>query len=159
LTGDFDDDGRADIVSINAAGGHRLYRNSSAANLAFVLHTEQFSTAGAVAAAAGDLNGDGRIDVAVARADAVAVVLNEGHGGRGRGDEPAPAVSLVGEPAVTVTVGEGYGDAGAAASDDVDGDLADRIVVETPGDAAVIGTDTVSYHVTDLSGNAAPTLT
>src|SRR5690606_22160802 len=44
LTGDFDVDGSTDIVAINSAGGHRLYKNSSAANLAFVLHPEQFST-------------------------------------------------------------------------------------------------------------------
>src|SRR5690606_14916372 len=35
LAGDFDGDGLMDVVAINAAGGHRLYTNSSAANVAF----------------------------------------------------------------------------------------------------------------------------
>ena len=159
LADDFDMDGRTDIVAISADGGHRLYTNSSAANLEFVLAAEQFATTDAKAAAAGDLNGDGRPDVAVASSDGIAVFLNDGRGNLGRGDETAPTLSLVGDPRITIVVGESYTDPGATASDDVDGDLTDRIVVDNPVDVDVIGAYTVTYNVTDSSGNSATTLT
>src|SRR5690606_1979963 len=90
---------------------------------------------------------------------AVHVFLNDGRGNLGRGDETAPALELVGEPVVTIAVGDEYVDAGAIATDDVDGDLTDRIVVENDVDVDVIGAYTVTYDVADLSGNPAPTLT
>src|SRR5690606_11196414 len=58
-----------------------------------------------------------------------------------------------------IVVGESYTDPGATASDDVDGDLTDRIVVDNPVDVDVIGAYTVTYNVTDSSGNSATTLT
>jgi hypothetical protein len=158
LTGDFDLDGSSDILTIDSAGGHALYTNAGGASTQFLLHPQQFSTAGALGAVAGKFNGDDRADVAVAGGDAVAVFLNDGHGNLGLGDTDAPVLTLNGEPTITLTVGDPYVDAGASASDAVDGDLTSKITVANPVDTNVIGTYTVSYDVVDSAGNAAPTL-
>jgi hypothetical protein len=64
-------------------------------------------------------------------------------------------VQLLGDATVSVVVGGTYADAGAQASDPQDGDVTARIDVANPVDVAVIGTYTVRYEVTDLSGNSA----
>jgi PKD repeat protein len=57
---------------------------------------------------------------------------------------------------VTVEGGASYTDAGASATDIVDGDLTASIVVGgLPINTSVLGTHTVTYNVTDSSGNAA----
>lgn len=159
LAADFDIDGLADIVTIGAAGSHQFYRNAGAANTAFLLHPEQFATGAAFGAVHAKLNPDERDDIAVAAGDAVAIFLNDGSGNFGAGDTGAPTITLNGPPSVTLTVGDPYEDAGATAQDALDGDLSGQIVVSNPVDTQVIGTYTVTYDVTDSSGNAAPTVT
>ena len=66
-----------------------------------------------------------------------------------------PEITLVGAATVTVQLGAVYTDAGATATDNVDGDITDRIVVTNPVDTATAGTYTVSYRVEDSAGNAA----
>ena len=56
-------------------------------------------------------------------------------------------------------VEETYTDAGATAMDVADGDISSRIVVTNPVDTTVIGNYTVTYDVTDLSGNRAAPIT
>jgi hypothetical protein len=56
-------------------------------------------------------------------------------------------------------VGDAYVDAGATATDAADGDVTSRITTKNPVDTAVIGTYTVTYDATDLSGNSAPPAT
>ena len=56
---------------------------------------------------------------------------------------------------MTVQLGASYTDAGATATDNVDGDITDRIVVDNPVDTGTAGTYTVSYSVQDSAGNRA----
>jgi hypothetical protein len=74
-----------------------------------------------------------------------------------------PVITLIGSTTVNLTNGAGYTDAGATASDNIDGDLSDDIVVTisnnvnagTTLDTAVAGTYTYHYNVSDIAGNAA----
>jgi hypothetical protein len=70
-------------------------------------------------------------------------------------DTVPPEITLIGSANVTVPLGDTYTDAGAMASDNVDGDITDRITVDNPVDTSVAGTYTVTYSVEDLAGNAA----
>jgi hypothetical protein len=70
-------------------------------------------------------------------------------------DTTAPVITLVGDNPAEVIEGSTYTDAGATASDDVDGDLTDSIVVVNNVDTSAIGSYTVTYNVSDAAGNAA----
>ena len=50
-------------------------------------------------------------------------------------------------------------DAGATATDSIDGDVTSRIVVVNPVNTALLGTFTITYSVTDRSGNSATPVT
>lgn len=80
-------------------------------------------------------------------------------GGGAIRDATPPTLTLRGDRSVTLTVGSPYTDAGATAMDSTDGDLTSRIVVANPVNTALIGTFTVTYSVSDQSGNAATPLT
>jgi len=54
-----------------------------------------------------------------------------------------------------VNVGDSYSDAGATATDNIDGNITSSIVTVNPVNTAVVGTYTVTYNVSDASGNAA----
>ena len=56
---------------------------------------------------------------------------------------------------VNLAVGSSYSDAGATAYDTVDGTITSSIVTVNPVNTAVVGTYTVTYNVSDASGNAA----
>lgn len=70
-------------------------------------------------------------------------------------DDRKPNLTLLGEPTVEVTVGAPYFDAGAAASDQEDGDLTDKIIVTnlSEADLQTPGTYTVRFELTDSGGN------
>jgi hypothetical protein len=70
-------------------------------------------------------------------------------------DTTAPVITLLGDPVVTVDVFVSYSDAGATAWDEVDGDLTASILTVNPVDTDVVGAYTVTYDVSDASGNAA----
>jgi hypothetical protein len=70
-------------------------------------------------------------------------------------DTVPPEITLVGAATVTVQLGAIYTDAGATATDNVDGDITARIVVDNPVDTGIAGTYTVSYSVEDSAGNHA----
>jgi subtilisin-like proprotein convertase family protein len=82
-----------------------------------------------------------------------------GGGSSGGGSEALdsikPFITLLGSAFVTVEKGTTYSDAGATASDNLEGDITDRIVVLNPVDTSRVGTYTVTYNVSDLAGNAA----
>ncbi|HVY67959.1 MAG TPA: LamG-like jellyroll fold domain-containing protein [Patescibacteria group bacterium] len=80
-------------------------------------------------------------------------------GGYNSIDQTPPVITLLGGSAVSVQTGSGYIDAGATASDDVDGNLTSSIVVSNPVNTSIAGTYTISYNVSDSSGNAAATVT
>ena len=119
----------------------------------------QIGNAGSRAAAATKLGVDDRIDIALVGAGGVAVFYNDGSGNFGLGDTAAPTIALRGQPSITLVVGTAYSDAGATATDVLDGDVSSRIVVTNPVDTAVVGTYTVTYNATDLSGNTAAPVT
>ena len=77
----------------------------------------------------------------------------------GSRDTTRPTLTLRGAPSVNLAINSPYEDAGATATDSTDGDLTSRIVVVNPVNTAVIGTYTITYSVSDLSGNAASPLT
>ena len=74
-------------------------------------------------------------------------------------DTTAPVITRLGSSPVTIQVGSTYTDAGATALDNYDGNLTSSIVVTGSVNTAVVGTYTLSYNVSDSSGNAAVTIT
>ena len=77
----------------------------------------------------------------------------------GSRDTTPPTLTLRGAPSVSLTINSPYADPGATATDSTDGDLTSRIVVVNPVNTALLGTFTVTYSVSDLSGNAATPVT
>lgn len=150
---DFNLDSRADVLALNGYGV-RLFMDAGAANGTFALHPLALATPGARAAAVGEFNNDNRIDLAVV-GDGVAVFFNDGAGNFGQPDSNPPVIQLRGGATVEVTIDSPYVDAGATTTDPEDGDLTSRIVVVSTVDTSVLGTYTVTYTVTDLSGNPA----
>ena len=159
LVGDVSEDGRLDIVFVNASGLHQTWTGSGGD---FTLHAEQIIDIGAVAGVLANLgfadSGDpGGPDLALGGApDAGAsVYLNDSAGNLGFGDAVPPEITLSGEATVNVPAGEGYNDAGATAVDNIDGDISASIVVNNPVNTAVTGSYTVTYNVSDSAGNDA----
>jgi hypothetical protein len=70
-------------------------------------------------------------------------------------DTVPPVIVLSGSATVTVSLGDAYNDAGASATDNVDGDISDQVVVDNPVDTSQEGTYTVTYSVEDMAGNTA----
>lgn len=70
-------------------------------------------------------------------------------------DTTKPVIALNGTETVAVSVGAIYTDAGATATDDVDGNLTDKIVVHNLVDTSNAGIYTVTYDVNDTAGNTA----
>lgn len=69
-------------------------------------------------------------------------------------DNASPILTLNGSTPVTITEGDTYVDAGATATDG-GGDISDAIVTTGSVDANTPGTYTITYNVSDPSGNAA----
>ncbi|MGQ0620370.1 MAG: beta strand repeat-containing protein [Panacagrimonas sp.] len=72
--GDFNGDGKADLVAANTSSLMVLYQDSGG------FHSPVVSIASPVSVAAADFNGDGKPDVATAGANGATVVLNDGSG-------------------------------------------------------------------------------
>jgi uncharacterized protein YjbI with pentapeptide repeats len=77
------------------------------------------------------------------------------HGGPLTIDTHAPVITLVGNPIVTLLVGTPYIDQGATALDTIEGNLTSSLVTINTVDTNATGTYTVTYDVTDASGNVA----
>ena len=88
-----------------------------------------------------------------ANASILELYANNGIGRLGPGDTNAPELRLIGAAVITVPAGTNYDDEGAIASDDVDGDLSDRIVTSGVVNTAVVGTYTITYSVSDRAAN------
>ena len=67
----------------------------------------------------------------------------------------APVITLLGDAEVSLELGSTYTDAGAAAADNIDGDITSSIVMVNPVDVNSVGTYTVTYNVSDAADNAA----
>jgi VCBS repeat-containing protein len=153
LVGDYDLDARQDVLALNTAG-IRLFMNAGAANGTFVLHPQQLATPNARGVAAGRFSNDDRIDLAVG-GDGITVFINDGKGNFGSGDSTPPTLTLRGEPTMDIIIDAPFTDPGATAVDAVDGDLSARVVAAGAVNNTLLGTYTITYTVTDLSGNAA----
>ncbi|HEO70550.1 MAG TPA: DUF5011 domain-containing protein, partial [Candidatus Hydrogenedentes bacterium] len=74
-------------------------------------------------------------------------------------DSTAPVITLVGSGEILVECGAGYEDEGATATDDCEGDLTWAIEVDDRVEVCIPGEYTVTYNVSDSSGNAADPVT
>ena len=74
-------------------------------------------------------------------------------------DTTLPVITLLGDNPVTIEVGSTYTDAGANATDTYDGDITSSIVTVSTVNTAIEGVYTVTYNVSDASGNAAVEVT
>jgi len=70
-------------------------------------------------------------------------------------DTTSPVISLIGAPTLTIEAGTTYVDQGATASDNYDGEITENIVTVNTVDSNVLGTYTITYNVSDASGNPA----
>ncbi|KZY62174.1 hypothetical protein A3750_09720, partial [Oleiphilus sp. HI0079] len=69
-------------------------------------------------------------------------------------DNTAPVITRTGSATVTVERGNSYTDAGATATDNIDGDLTGSVVTTGSVNTLVAGNYTITYNVSDTSGNA-----
>tara|TARA_B100000989_G_scaffold210422_1_gene159620 strand:- start:340 stop:1308 length:969 start_codon:yes stop_codon:yes gene_type:complete len=74
-------------------------------------------------------------------------------------DTTSPVITLVGSTPLNVDSGSDYNDAGATASDSFEGNLTTSIVTVNPVNTSLAGSYTITYNVTDSSGNAAAEVT
>jgi hypothetical protein len=81
------------------------------------------------------------------------------NGGGGSIDGAPPVITLLGANLINLYVGNTYIDAGATASDNADGNITTNIVVVNPVNTAIAGTYTVTYNISDATGNVATEVT
>ena len=75
-------------------------------------------------------------------------------------DTTIPVITLVGANPQTIEVGSPYVESGATALDNYDGDITGSITIDTSAvNTAAVGSYTVTYDVSDSSGNAAVEVT
>lgn len=74
-------------------------------------------------------------------------------------DTTAPVITILGFNPSSVPQGLVYSDAGAAATDNVDGDITAHITATNSVNTSTLGNYTVTYDVSDAVGNAATTQT
>ncbi len=74
-------------------------------------------------------------------------------------DQTAPVITLLGSDPMSVEGGATFSDPGASASDSFEGDLSAGIVISGSVDSAVLGSYTLTYNVSDSTGNAATAVT
>ena len=153
LAGDINDDGWNDIATINQAGVHQVYLGSSTGDLN--LAPEQLVSSGMKRGVLVDFNGDQSLDLVLAGpdADALEIHANNGIGNLGLGDRTAPELRLLGDATVALAAGEAYIEAGASAIDDIDGDITDQIEILGTINTTSVGTQTLTYRVSDRAGN------
>ena len=70
-------------------------------------------------------------------------------------DDIPPVITLKGQQTMSVEGRTAYVEPGYAATDNIDGDITDMVVVAGTVNTAILGTYTLSYDVSDSSGNAA----
>ncbi len=68
-------------------------------------------------------------------------------------DATPPELTLLGANPMELTVGDTYVEPGYIATDNVDGDISNSVVVTGSVDTSVVGANTLTYSVTDSSSN------
>lgn len=71
------------------------------------------------------------------------------------GDVTAPVLTLKGEATITIKAGSKFTDPGFTATDNVDGDISDKVTVSKDHNTNKAGTYTITYTATDSYGNTA----
>ena len=66
-----------------------------------------------------------------------------------------PTIVLSGQTNMTISLGSVYVEPGYTATDDTDGDITDMVTITGTVDTNTLGTYTISYTVSDSSGNTA----
>ncbi|WP_197474975.1 DUF5011 domain-containing protein, partial [Oleiphilus sp. HI0079] len=74
-------------------------------------------------------------------------------------DRTIPTITILGDNPLQHEVATIFNDPGATANDNIDNDITSRIGVTGSVNAGLVGSYTLTYNVTDLSGNAATTVT
>ena len=131
-------------ISSNLTAGSASWTSSSTYSASYTATSSVNVSSVATVSGAQDLHGN----VASSTSSATFIV-----------DTLAPTITIRGTSPATVTVGSLYADAGATALDNVDGDLTSSIIVTSTVNTSIIGTDTVTYTVSDSAGNAAAPVT
>lgn len=70
-------------------------------------------------------------------------------------DEERPHIALKGNPYVSIMQNEPYVEEGYKATDNIDGDITDRVIVEGSVNSGAAGTYFIKYKVSDAVGNIA----
>ena len=73
------------------------------------------------------------------------------------GDDTPPTITLKGQQAITIEGHAEYVEPGYTATDDIDGNITDMVIVTGTVNTVVLDTYTLNYDVSDSSGNAAIT--
>jgi hypothetical protein len=157
IAGDVDDDSIVDIVAINDAGVHQLYRGLPGGG--FNLTAEQIVSDGMHRGIFVDFNDDQSLDLLLAGQDAgvIEIHANNGNGRLGLGDRRAPTITLKGPASITLAAGQEYIEEGASAVDDIDGDISAGIKINGAVNTTVVGNYTLTYVATDRAGNQGTT--
>lgn len=71
----------------------------------------------------------------------------------GNTDNVFPNILILGTNPVTLEIGSTYSDAGATASDNIDGDITNKIITTGSVSPNIVGTYKITYSVTDSSDN------
>jgi len=158
LSGDVDGDSVVDIVAINNAGVHQVYKGKPGGG--FELNEEQIVSDGMRRGILIDFNNDQSLDLILGGRDAgvFEIHANNGIGRLGLGDRTAPSVTLIGMPSVTLAAGAEYIEEGATALDDIDGDVTASLTIINNVNTTVVGTYTVNYLAVDRAGNQGTTV-
>jgi hypothetical protein len=153
IAGDVDGDSLADIIAINDAGVHQVYRGKAGGG--FGLAAEQIVSDGMRRGILLDFNNDQSLDLILCGQDAgvIEIHANNGIGRLGLGDRVAPSIALNGMAAMTLAAGEAYVEEGASAQDDIDGDVSASVLVSGTVNTAVVGSYTLTYTAFDRAGN------
>lgn len=69
-------------------------------------------------------------------------------------DEENPEITLKGEPKIVLTTGQNYNEPGYTAIDNYDGDITDKVIIESNVDNKNAGDYEIKYIVTDTNGNS-----
>ncbi|MBU2920707.1 DUF5011 domain-containing protein [Winogradskyella psychrotolerans] len=75
-------------------------------------------------------------------------------------DETAPIITLLGNNPLNLNVGDTYQELGAIATDNIEGDLSENIIIDASGvDTSILGSYSITYNVSDNAGNTATEVT
>ena len=70
-------------------------------------------------------------------------------------DTTPPVITIIGDNPLEINIGENYTEFGATATDDIDGDITQDIIIDSSNlNTTLAGSYTVTYSISDLSNNS-----